>query len=420
MKIKLLGIIALLLVLCMSVCSCDALVGELIGGEPPVSDSGDNADGSDESDGGNESNGGNNSGNTENENNGNEDNSGDTGNEGNEPGGSGAVSSFDLSIVPKFSGSEYYIINNNVPFFTDKEKDTECFELYGDLDSLGRCTVAYACVCSATVPPEGDERGSISSVKPTGWIQATYSDEIGLQYLYNRSHLIGWQLTDEDANKQNLVTGTRYMNENMIPFENMVADYIKETGNRVLYRATPVYAGNNLLCSGVLLEAYSIEDEGEGLSFNVFLYNVQPQIWINYATGESRYVGEGKDLGDLGVGGNVNNETTTPDNNENNNGGNTEEGGEQVPVEPDAPVYDDTVKKTYVINKNSGKIHCADCSSVGKMSESNKLVVELTEKELQDLIGSTEGKVTYSACLTCNPDKKAVVATAATASDDED
>jgi DNA-entry nuclease len=210
------------------------------------------------------------------------------------------------------------------------------------------------------------------------------------------------------------------MNENMIPFENMVADYIKETGNRVLYRATPVYSGNNLVCSGVLLEAYSIEDKGEGLSFNVFLYNVQPQIWINYATGESRYVGEGKDLGDLGVGGNVNNETTTPDNNENNNGGNTEEGGEQVPVEPDAPVYDDIVKKTYVINKNSGKIHCADCSSVGKMSESNKLVVELTEKELQDLIGSTEGKVTYSACLTCNPDKKAVVATAATASDDED
>jgi DNA-entry nuclease len=136
----------------------------------------------------------------------------------------------------------------------------------------------------------------------------------------------------------------------------MVADYIKETGNRVLYRATPVYSGNNLLCSGVLLEAYSIEDNGEGLCFNIFLYNVQPQIWINYATGESRYVGEGKDLGDLGVGGNVNGGTTTdPDNNENNNGGdNTDAGGEQEPTVPDAPVYDDTVKKTYVINKNSG------------------------------------------------------------------
>jgi DNA-entry nuclease len=190
----------------------------------------------------------------------------------------------------------------------------------------------------------------------------------------------------------------------------------------VLYRATPVYSGNNLLCSGVLLEAYSIEDNGEGLCFNIFLYNVQPQIWINYATGESRYVGEGKDLGDLGVGGNVNGGTTTdPDNNENNNGGdNTDEGGEQTPTEPDAPVYDDTVKKTYVINKNSGKIHCEDCSSAKKMSESNKRIEQLTEKELHDLIGSTEGSVTYTTCLTCNPDKKAVVAAPATLSEDED
>ena len=350
MKIKLLGIIALLLVLCMSFCACEVPSGDLEGGESPIL-------------------------------------------------GSGAIDSFDLSVVPKFSGSEYYIINNNVPFFTDEEKAAQCFEYYGALDSLGRCTVAYACVCSATVPPEGDERGSISSVTPTGWIQASYSDEINLQYLYNRAHLIGWQLTDEDANKQNLVTGTRYMNENMIPFENMVADYIKETGNRVLYRATPVYSGNNLLCSGVLLEAYSIEDNGEGLCFNIFLYNVQPQIWINYATGESRYVGEGNDLGDLGVGGNADSGNIT---------------------NPDASVYDDTVRKNYVINKNSGKIHCADCSSVGKMSESNKLVVELTEKELHDLLDSTEEGVTYSACSICEPDKNAVIAVVTTASDNED
>ena len=382
MRSKIISLIALLLVLCLSFCSCDALLGELDDGtlgdiEDIIGDQGGNGDQSDD---------------------GNGDQGGDK-EDGSPIGGSGAVSSFSLAIVAKYSGEPYFVINNNIPFFEDSEKSAKSFEEYGDLDPKGRCTYAYACIGKDLMPPEGDERGSISSVKPTGWIQASYSEEIKLQYLYNRAHLIGWQLTDEDANKSNLITGTREMNETMIPFENMVADYVKETGNHVLYRATPVYSGDNLVASGVLLEAYSVEDEGDGISFNVFIYNVQPQIWINYATGESRYVGEGKDLGDLGVGG----AEEIPE----ENGG--EGSGENTEPDADLPVYDDTVKKTYVINKNSGKIHCEDCASVGKMSEANKQLEEMTEKELHDLVGTVEGEITYTCCLTCKPDKKAVL-----------
>ena len=267
MRSKIISLIALLLVLCLSFCSCDALLGELDDGtlgdiEDIIGDQGGNGDQSDDGNG----------------------DQGSDKEDGSPIGGSGAVSSFSLAIVAKYSGEPYFVINNNVPFFEDSEKSAKSFEEYGDLDPKGRCTYAYACIGKDLMPPEGDERGSISSVKPTGWIQASYSEEIGLQYLYNRAHLIGWQLTDEDANKSNLITGTREMNETMIPFENMVADYVKETGNHVLYRATPVYSGDNLVASGVLLEAYSVEDEGDGISFNVFIYNVQPQIWINYAT----------------------------------------------------------------------------------------------------------------------------------------
>ena len=195
-----------------------------------------------------------------------------------------------LSIedIPEYTDNMYVEINNNKPFFEESEYTTESFENYSNLDQLGRCGVAYANISKETMPPEGDERGSISNVKPTGWEQAKYDGE----YLYNRCHLIGYQLSDEDANELNLITGTRYFNVNgMLPFENEVAEYIKENeNNHVLYRVTPIFKGENLLASGVEMEAYSVEDNGQGVCFNVFVYNVQPGITINYETGESTQV----------------------------------------------------------------------------------------------------------------------------------
>ena len=192
---------------------------------------------------------------------------------------------FNIDNIPEYTGEIYIEINNNMPYFEESEHTTESFEKYSDLDELGRCKVAYANISKETMPPEGDERGSISSVKPTGWEQAKYDGE----YLYNRCHLIGYQLSDEDANELNLITGTRYFNVNgMLPFENKVADYIKENeNNHVLYRVTPVFEGNNLLATGVEIEAYSVEDNGQGVCFNVFIYNVQPGISIDYTTGKS-------------------------------------------------------------------------------------------------------------------------------------
>ena len=193
--------------------------------------------------------------------------------------------SYNLSDIPKYTDSPYVIINDNIPSFDEKDYDSEGFEKYSKLDILGRCGVAYANVCKETMPPKGDEREDISSVKPTGWKQKKYNGE----YLYNRCHLIGYQLSDEDANELNLITGTRYFNvEGMLSFENKVAEYLKQNNdNHVLYRITPIYEGKNLLASGVQMEAYSIEDNGEGVSFNVYIYNVQPGIKIDYVTGNS-------------------------------------------------------------------------------------------------------------------------------------
>ena len=178
------------------------------------------------------------------------------------------------------------IINNNEPNFEDISKSGESFEVYSELDSLGRCGEAYASIGKDLMPTES--RGSIGSVKPTGWHTVKY-DNIDGKYLYNRCHLIGYQLTGENANKNNLITCTRYMNTvGMLDFENKVANYIKSTGNHVLYRVTPIFKDENLLASGVLMEAYSLEDNGEGIKFNVFVYNAQPGITIDYKTGESK------------------------------------------------------------------------------------------------------------------------------------
>ena len=201
--------------------------------------------------------------------------------------GTGSATAVKLSSIPAYSGKASVVINNNVPNFSASELTTKGYEKYSSLDSLGRTQVAVASVGKDTMPAANESRGDISSIKPTGWNQAKYECVSG-GWLYNRCHLIGWQLSAENANKGNLITGTKYLNiSGMLPFENMVADYIKETNNHVAYRITPIYDGNNLLASGVQMEAYSVEDNGEGICFNVYCYNVQPQITINYATGAS-------------------------------------------------------------------------------------------------------------------------------------
>ena len=202
---------------------------------------------------------------------------------------SASVDAISNTSIPEYSGTPYVILNDNTPYFSDDELTTVAFEMYSDLDSLGRCGVAYANICKEIMPTE--ERGEIGSVKPSGWHTVKY-DCVSGKYLYNRCHLIGFQLAGENANTKNLITGTRYLNvEGMLPFENMVDDYVEETSNHVLYRVTPVFEGNNLIASGVIIEAKSVEDNGDGILFNVYCYNVQPDIVIDYLTGDSYEVG---------------------------------------------------------------------------------------------------------------------------------
>ena len=196
------------------------------------------------------------------------------------------VSNIDLNSIPEYNGSPYVEINNNIPYFKEEDYTTENFENYTELDYLGRCGIAYANICKYTMPKEGEKRGSISNIKPTGWIQSYYKGVIKDEHLYERCHLIGWQLGAENDNKLNLITGTGYMNvEGMLPFENKVDDYIEENeNNHVLYRVTPIFQGDNMVVNGVEMEAYSVEDSGKGVCFNVYCYNVQPGINIDYAT----------------------------------------------------------------------------------------------------------------------------------------
>ena len=265
--------------------------------------------------------------------------------------------------IPDYSGKAYVELNGNRPEFTESEITYKSYEFYSELDSLGRCGYTIACVGKDIMPPE--DRESISSVKPSGWINKKYDTElVDGGYIYNRCHLIGFQLTGENANKQNLITGTRYLNiEGMLPFENMVADYVKETGNHVMYRVTPVFVGNNLLASGVKIEGWSVEDDGEGICFNVFAYNVQPGITINYATGDNALNGDGLPETDART--QENKETGTD------------------------PV------NSYILNTSSKRIHTPECSSVSTMSEANKR--EYTG-HLADLLADG-----YTACDSCKP-----------------
>lgn len=271
------------------------------------------------------------------------------------------ISQFDYGLIPEYSGKPYVEINDNKPYFTDDEKlsGTSSFESYSDLDSLGRCGTAYASVGQDIMPTE--KRGEIGMIKPSGWHTVKY-DCIADKYLYNRCHLIGYQLTGENANEKNLITGTRYLNvEGMLPYENMVSDYVKETDNHVLYQVTPIFVGDEFVARGVLMEAYSVEDSGAGVSFNIFCYNVQPGVTIDYQTGESK---ENDDT-------DIVSETT-----------NSSENQQETDSE-------------YIVNTNSKKFHTTDCGNVASIADKNK---EVTNKSRDELI--SDG---YAPAKCCNP-----------------
>ncbi len=262
----------------------------------------------------------------------------------------------DVAEIPDYEGEPYVVLNDNEPDFTEAEITTEAYEDYSDLDALGRCGEAEACIGEELMPT--GERESISSVKPTGWVNEKY-DSVDGGYLYNRCHLIGYQLSGENANEENLITGTRYMNvEGMLPFEDMVADYVHETDNHVMYRVTPVFEGDDLVPSGVQMEAESVEDDGEGVSFNVYVYNVQPDITIDYATGEN---------------------WETP---ENETAGNPSSG-------------DTSGQQTYILNTNTRKFHLPDCSGAADIKGKNREEYTGTREKL-----TNQG---YEPCGRCHP-----------------
>ena len=259
--------------------------------------------------------------------------------------------SYESTDIPAYVGNSFVILDDNKPAFSKQDRErTDAFETYSDLDELGRCGVAYANICKELMPTE--ERGAIGMVKPTGWHTVKY-DNVEGKYLYNRCHLIGYQLAGENANEKNLITGTRYLNvTGMLKFEDQVADYVKATDHHVLYRVTPVFEGDNLVATGLEMEAYSVEDKGEGVSFHVFVYNVQPGIVIDYATGES-----------------------WPD---------------------DSKTTENTGKgQNYVLNTNTHKFHTQNCESVRDIADSNK---EVYTGYREDLIN-----MGYEPCKRCKP-----------------
>jgi len=256
---------------------------------------------------------------------------------------------FDYSEIPDWTGTTYYVVNNNAPYFTEDELTTENYEYFSPLDSLGRCGTCVGCLDETNMPT--GEREDIRSVKPTGWQHVEY-DFVDQLSLYNRSHLLAYMLTGENANPQNLITGTRYLNyDGMLPFENLVGDYIRETGNHVLYRVTPVFEGEDLIARGVLMEAESVEDQGEGVYYCVWIWNVQPGVGIDYATGDN--------------------------------------------WEEDNAIDEDDVSGSYVLNTNSHKFHNIYCEGVQNMNEANKKNYTGLRESLLD-----DG---YTPCPVCTP-----------------
>ena len=290
------------------------------------------------------------------------------------------TSAFSLREIPAYSGTPYTEVNGNQPYFTEEELTTQSFETYSELDSLGRCGVAYANVGQDLMPTE--PRGEIGAVKPTGWHLVKY-DNVDGKYLYNRCHLIAYMLAAENANPQNLITGTRYLNvQGMLPFETKVCDYVKNTGNHVLYRVTPIFDGDNLLADGVLMEAYSVEDAGEGISFCVFAYNVQPGIGIDYATGDNWAEGSGTYQSTVAS---VAEETPVPQ----------PETDTAVQITPESSAPQESQGITYVLNTNTKKFHYPTCSSVNDMKEKNKQIYTGSREEVINM--------GYVPCKRCNP-----------------
>lgn len=296
------------------------------------------------------------------------------------------VASYESEIteVPAFTGNAYTIINDNNPCFTKSNLPTTSFEYYSELDGLGRCGIACANIGQDIMPTK--ERESIGQIKPSGWQTVKY-DNVEGKYLYNRCHLIGYQLSAENANEKNLITGTRYQNVmGMLPFENMVADYVKETGNHVLYRVNPYFQGDNLLASGVFMEGWSVEDEGEGICFHVFVYNVQPGIAIDYANGDSHSEEDVPAASEPASAEASNEASAAQDNNQ-----------------PDAPVAKEVTEQSepapagtdYILNTNTHKFHIPGCGSVKQMSEANK---KAYSGNRDDVIA-----MGYDPCKKCNP-----------------
>ena len=290
------------------------------------------------------------------------------------------TSAFSLREIPAYSGTPYTEVNGNKPYFTEAELTTQSFETYSELDSLGRCGMAYANVGQDLMPTE--PRGEIGAVKPTGWHLVKY-DNVDGKYLYNRCHLIAYMLAAENANPQNLITGTRYLNvQGMLPFETKVCDYVKNTGNHVLYRVTPIFDGDNLLADGVLMEAYSVEDAGEGICFCVFAYNVQPGIGIDYATGDNWAESSGTYQSTEAS---VAEETPVPQ----------PETDTAVQITPESSVSQESRETTYVLNTNTKKFHYPTCSSVDDMKEKNKQIYTGSRDEVINM--------GYVPCKRCNP-----------------
>lgn len=299
--------------------------------------------------------------------------------------GSDSESYVTVDDVPAYSGEPYVEVNDNQPEFTEEELTTVSYEDYSELDELGRCQTAEACIGQDLMPTEA--RGSISSVKPTGWRNKSY-DTVDGGYVYNRCHLIGFQLTGENANEENLITGTRYMNvEGMLPFEDEVAAYIEETDNHVMYRVTPVFEGDDLVASGVQMQAESVEDDGVGISFNVYVYNVQPYVVIDYKTGENW---EGDEIAEP--------EGKWADGTEADPSDSKSDS--KINAKTDSAATSkaeakDTKEQTYILNKNTKKFHKPECSGAKKIKAKNKGEYTGSRQTLID-----EG---YEPCGNCNP-----------------
>ena len=334
---------------------------------------------------------------------------------------------FSLAEIPAYSGDPYVELNGNEPCFSGEDFTEEVFEDYSPLDRLGRCGTAFANVCTETMPEE--PRGEIGEIRPSGWHTVKYPDRIEDNYLYNRCHLIGYQLCGENANERNLITGTRYLNKSgMLPFENQVSAYVTATGNHVLYRVTPRFDGKDLVASGVEMEAASVEDGGRGLSFHVYVYNVQPGVLIDYATGESRedpdyvvrgnFPGSGDENDGSTQAGTEDGKGTNPGEETGSSTGEDETGETGIYNEGDdagktgnrtgdngadgtgirtedgenGAVPDEV---TYVGNANSKKFHLPGCDSVKDMADHNKVYFTGSREEVLE--------AGFDPCKRCNP-----------------